>query len=106
MREEERVDQDGERERDQVISRMSPRGKIGGCHMQRSLLWAGSVLCSIGAAVIVVSAVFGYFGLGTSYNFGNPAKFEFVLVPFWQIGLAITALGGAVLLIGRRLKAK
>ena len=105
MREEERVDQDGERERDQVISRMSPRGKIGGCRMQRSLLWAGSILCSIGAAVIVVSAVFGFFGLGTSYNFGNPEKFEFVLVPFWQIGLAITALGGAVLLVGRRLKA-
>ena len=56
--------------------------------------------------VIVVSAVLGYFGLSTSYNLGNPEKFEFVLVPFWQIGLAIAALGGAVLLIGRRLKAK
>jgi hypothetical protein len=56
--------------------------------------------------VIVVSAVLGYFGLSTSYNLGNPEKFEFVLVPFWQIGLAIAALGGAVLLIGHRFKAK
>ena len=74
--------------------------------MRRSLLWAGSILACIGAVVIVVSAVLGYFGLSTSYNLGNPEKFEFVLVPFWQIGLAIIALGGAVLLIGRRLKAK
>jgi hypothetical protein len=74
--------------------------------MRRSLLWAGSILGCIGAAVIVVSAVLSYFGLGTSYNFGNPEKFEFVLVPFWQIGLAIAALGTATFLIGRRLKAK
>jgi hypothetical protein len=74
--------------------------------MRRSLLWAGSFLCCIGAAVIIVSGVLGYFGLGTSYNFGDPQKFEFVLVPFWQIGLAIAALGGAGLLIGRPLKAK
>ena len=74
--------------------------------MRRSLLWGGSILCCIGAAVIVVSGVLSYFGLGTSYNLGNPEKFEFVLVPFWQIGLAIAALGAAALLIGRRLKAK
>jgi hypothetical protein len=47
--------------------------------MRRLLLWAGSNLCCIGAVVIVVSAVLGYFRLGTSYNFGDLEKFEFVL---------------------------
>ena len=71
--------------------------------MRTTLFWIGAVLCGIGAAVIATSAVFNYFGVGTSYNFGNPAEFEFVLVPFWQIGLAVAAIGGACLLVWRRL---
>lgn len=74
--------------------------------MRKPLLWLGSVLGFVGVAVIVASVVLGYLGLGSSYNFGNPEKFEFVLVPFWQIGLAIAVLGGALLLLGRRFKAK
>ena len=74
--------------------------------MRKLLLWTGGILCCIGTAVIIVSGVLGYFGLSTSYNFGDPKKFEFVLVPFWQIGLSIIALGGVGLLIGRWLKAK
>jgi hypothetical protein len=31
-------------------------------------------------------------------------EFEFVLVPFWQIGLAVAAVGGLFLLVSRRLK--
>jgi hypothetical protein len=74
--------------------------------MRKPLLWLGSALGFVGVAVIVASVVLGYLGLGSSYNFGNPEKFEFVLVPFWQIGLAIAVLGGALLLLGRRLKAQ
>jgi len=74
--------------------------------MRKPLLWLGSVLGFVGVAVIVASVVLGYLGLGSSYNFGNPEKFEFVLVPFWQLGLAIAVLGGALLLLGRRFKAK
>jgi hypothetical protein len=69
--------------------------------MRKSLLWVGSALCFIGAATIITSAVLSYFGVSGSYNFGNPEKFEFVLVPFWQIGLVIAAIGGAFVLIGR-----
>jgi hypothetical protein len=36
-------------------------------------------------------------GLGASYNFGDPTQFQFILVPFWQIGLAIAAIGGVCL---------
>jgi hypothetical protein len=72
--------------------------------MRKTLLWIGAVLCGIGAAVIATSAVLNYFGVATSYNFGNPEKFEFVLVPLWQIGLAVAAIGGAFLLLRRRFK--
>jgi hypothetical protein len=42
-----------------------------------------------------------YMGYESSYNFGDPAKFEFVLVPFWQMGLAIGAVGALCLLVSR-----
>ena len=72
--------------------------------MRTTLFWIGAVLCGVGAAVIATSAVFNYFGVGTSYNFGNPEKFEFVLVPLWQLGLAVAAIGGAFLLLRHRFK--
>jgi hypothetical protein len=73
-------------------------GLVESRRMRKTLLWLGGVLCGIGATLIVVSAGLSYLGLGTSYNFGDPAKFQFVLVPFWQIGLAIAILGGACLI--------
>jgi len=72
--------------------------------MRTTLFWIGAVLCGIGAAVMVTSAALNYFGVATSYNFGNPEKYEFILVPLWQIGLAVAAIGGAFLLLRRRFK--
>jgi hypothetical protein len=62
------------------------------------------LLCGVGAVLIAVSAVLSYMGLGSSYNFGDPAKFQFRLVPIWQIGLALAILGGACLIGWRWLK--
>lgn len=72
--------------------------------MRKTLLWTGGILCGIGSALIAASVVLGYMGLGGSYNFGDPAKFQFVLVPFWQIGLAVGLLGGACLIVWRWLR--
>jgi hypothetical protein len=72
--------------------------------MRRSLLWAGFLLCGTGGAIVVASAVMSYVGMNPSYNLGDPTKFEFVLVPFWQIGLVIGAVGGICLLASRRMK--
>jgi hypothetical protein len=72
--------------------------------MQRMLLWLGGLFCAIGAAVIVASLALSVMGLGASYNFGDPTQFQFVLVPFWQIGLAIAAIGGVCLFAWRRWK--
>ena len=70
--------------------------------MRRALAWVGALLCGINAAVIIASAVMRYMGYGPSYNFGDPEKFEFVLVPFWQMGLAIGVAGALCLLVSRR----
>jgi hypothetical protein len=70
--------------------------------MHKALLWFGVLLCASGLAVIVASAVMSYKGLNPSYNLGDPTKFEFILVPFWQIGLVIAALGGICVLASRK----
>jgi hypothetical protein len=72
--------------------------------MRKALFWIGSLLCALGAALIVTSAVLNYMGFGTSYNLGDPAKFEFILVPVWQIGVVIELVGGACLIGWRWLK--
>jgi hypothetical protein len=71
--------------------------------MRKALLWIGGVLCVIGVALIAANFVMSYMGLSASYNFGDPAKFEFMLVPFWQIGLAAALIGAACLWTARRL---
>ena len=73
--------------------------------MRKSLLWVGALLCGTGIAVIIASAVMSYMGLNASYNLGDPTKFEFVLIPFWQIGLGAGVAGGGLPLRSRRLKA-
>jgi hypothetical protein len=69
--------------------------------MHKALLWLGAALCVVGVAVIVASAVLTSRGVSATYNLGDPGKFQFILVPLWQIGLAIAAVG-AVCLLGRR----
>jgi TRAP-type C4-dicarboxylate transport system permease small subunit len=71
--------------------------------MRKALFWVGGLLCVIGIALIGANVVMRYMGLGASYNFGDPAKFEFILVPFWQIGLVAAAVGAACLWAARRL---
>jgi hypothetical protein len=61
--------------------------------MQRAVSWIGGIFCAIGVALIAASIVMNFFGLEASYNFGDPAKYQLYLVPFWQIGLAAVATG-------------
>ena len=73
--------------------------------MRKLVLWLGVALLGIGVLAIVASAVMSTMGLRASYNFGDPSKFEFFLVPLWQIGLAIAA-AGALCVLGSRLLEK
>lgn len=72
--------------------------------MRKALLWLGYLLCAIGIGAILASAVMSYAGMNPSYNLGDPAKFEFVLVPIWQVGLVIAAIGVVCLLASRAMK--
>ena len=74
--------------------------------MQKVLLVLGALLCGIGVVSLVAGGVLSYMGLGASYNFGDPTKFEFVLVPLWLIGLVMAALGAACLIVWRRLRTR
>jgi hypothetical protein len=73
--------------------------------MRKPLLWIGFLLLAIGLAAIAGSAVLSSLGFNATYNLGDPAKFQFILVPFWQMGLFIAVLGGVCLFIARRKKA-
>lgn len=72
--------------------------------MQRIFFWFGGLLCILGAGLVMASGVMIYMGLSASYNLGDPTKFQFVLVPFWQIGLGIAAVGVVLLAASRWLK--
>jgi|ERR1700722_2699796 hypothetical protein len=70
--------------------------------MQKLLRWVGWLFCTAGAVAISAFIAMTFRGLPASFNFGDPSKFEFILVPFWQIGLVIIAIGGTCVLISRR----
>jgi hypothetical protein len=74
--------------------------------MRKALIWIGGLLFLIGAALIVASVVSSFMGLSPSYNFGDPAKFQFYLVPLWQIGCAVAVGGAACLLAARWVKSR
>jgi hypothetical protein len=69
--------------------------------MHRALSWIGGLFCVAGAVLIAANLALAFLGLGASYNLGDPAKFEFILVPFWQIGLGVAVVGGLCLLSRR-----
>jgi len=72
--------------------------------MERLLLWIGALLCATGITLIVANLGLHVMGLGASYNLGDPTKFEFILVPFWAIGLGVAVVGGICLVFWRRVR--
>jgi hypothetical protein len=73
--------------------------------MRKALFWIGVLLLAVGIAVVGASAVLAYLGLVASFNLGDPAKFQFILVPFWQVGLGLAVLGAICILAARQLRA-
>jgi len=58
-------------------------------NVSKAITWAGRIV--LGVAVFFIAAqVAGYFlNMPPTINFGDSSKFEFILVSFWQIGLAL-----------------
>jgi hypothetical protein len=71
--------------------------------MGRLLIWLGGIFLAGGLLLIVANVVMHFMGLSASYNIGDPGQFEFVLISFWQIGIALVCLSALSILVGRRL---
>ncbi len=65
----------------------------GGTSTRALARFARRVVLAIGIFFVVAQLMGLWLGAQPSINFGDPRKFEFILVPFWQLGLA--ALAGA-----------
>ena len=62
------------------------------------------IVLAIGVFFIAAQFMGLWLGAQPSINFGNPKKFEFILVPFWQLGLAALA-ASFILWLAKRGKA-
>ena len=72
--------------------------------MHKALQGIGGLLCAAGVMLILANVVMRFLGFSTSVNFGDAANFEFILVPFWLIGLAALLIGGACVFGSRWLR--
>ena len=68
-------------------------GGQGWHKLSRVALW---VVAGVGIFFLLAQGMGLWLGAQPSINFGDARKFEFILVPFWQLGLA--ALAGTVVL--------
>jgi hypothetical protein len=74
--------------------------------MRKALLWLGGVLVATGVVVVGASVlVTATRGGMPSLNLGDPARFQFILVPLWAIGLGLAVIGALCLLGWSRMKA-
>ena len=57
--------------------------------MQKGITWSGRIALST-AIFFLAAQIAGYFlNMPPTINFGDSSKFEFILVSFWQIGIAL-----------------
>lgn len=61
--------------------------------LKTTLKWTGGILLGLGGFFVIAQFMGMWLGVAPSINFGDSAKFEFILYPFWQIGLAGFAAG-------------
>lgn len=64
--------------------------------VRAAILLSGRVAAAAGIFFLACQAMGMMLGAQPNINFGDATKFEFVLVPFWQIG-AVGLLGGILL---------
>ena len=71
--------------------------------MRKILLSLGVALYGFGVVLILANVVMSYLGLSASYNLGDPTRFQFFLVRFWLLGLAMAVIGAVCLMLWRRM---
>ncbi len=63
--------------------------------------WSAGITLALGVFFLACQGMGGLLGAQPSINFGDPTKFEFHLVAFWKIGLALLVPGAAVWALSR-----
>lgn len=75
---------------------------MGGEGSVKFVRLAFGIVLGVGVFFIAAQLMGLLLGAGPSINFGDPRKFQFILVPFWQLGIACLAGAGVLKLLLRR----
>jgi hypothetical protein len=67
--------------------------------MRKVMRLVGWVTLVAGLIAIAGSAVLTLQGFNATVNFGDPAEYQFYLVPVWQLGAVVALLGFAILMV-------
>lgn len=61
--------------------------------LQKIIVWSGRAVFTV-SVFFIAAQIAGYFlNMPPTVNFGDSSKFEFILVSFWQIGVAFLVAG-------------
>ncbi|HKL77559.1 MAG TPA: hypothetical protein VJ985_04230 [Gammaproteobacteria bacterium] len=63
--------------------------------------WGAGLALALGVFFLACQGMGALLGAQPSINFGDPSQFEFILVPFWQIGLGLAVPGTVAGLLAR-----
>jgi hypothetical protein len=70
--------------------------------VQRGTTWAGLLTFLLGAFFVISQFMGMWLGARPFINFADSRQYQFVLVPFWQVGLALLVPGIILWWFGRR----
>ncbi len=56
---------------------------------QTGLLWSGRIAAGVGMFFFACQLMGAILGAAPQFNLGDPNKFEFIMVPFWQAGAVL-----------------
>ena len=61
--------------------------------MRKMITWSGRIVFGVSAFFLAAQAAGYFLNMPPTVNFGDSSKFEFILVSFWQIGVAFLVAG-------------
>ena len=61
--------------------------------MQKVITWSGRAVLTVSVFFLMAQLAGIFLSMPPTVNFGDSSKFEFILVSFWQIGLAFLVAG-------------
>jgi hypothetical protein len=66
----------------------------------KGMLWAGRIAAGLGLFFLACQGMGAILGAAPNFNLGDASKFEFIMVPFWQVGAVLFV---AALFVGNAL---